>query len=98
MFNFAQSVIVSACLFVGSAAMAADHGLFMVVKGSVKVISGKDKSSATAKVGSKVFSGDTVVTEKDSRAKFVMADRNVLQLSPDTKFEITNHKWFWLRR
>lgn len=88
----ALSVVVSFCLLIAPAAFAADHGLFMVVKGSVKVISGKDKSSATAKVGSKVFSGDTVVTEKDSRAKIVMADRNVLQLSPDTKFEITNYK------
>jgi hypothetical protein len=92
MSKFALGVFVSICLLIGSISHGADNGLFMVVKGSVKVISGKDKSTATAKVGSKVFSGDTVVTEKDSRAKIVMADRNVLQLSPDTKFEITNYK------
>ncbi|KYG67055.1 hypothetical protein AZI86_08560 [Bdellovibrio bacteriovorus] len=92
MSKFTLSVVVaSMCLWVGPV-HAADNGLFMVVKGSVKVISGKDKSTNIAKVGSKVFSGDTVVTEKDSRAKIVMADRNVLQLSPDTKFEITNYK------
>ena len=92
MSKFTLSVVVaSMCLLVGPV-HAADNGLFMVVKGSVKVISGKDKSTNIAKVGSKVFSGDTVVTEKDSRAKIVMADRNVLQLSPDTKFEITNYK------
>lgn len=85
-------VLVNFCLAIGSIAQAADNGLFMVVKGSVKVISGKDKSPAIAKVGSKVFSGDTVITEKDSRAKIVMADRNVLQLSPDTKIEITSYK------
>lgn len=92
MSKFTLSVFASICLLVGPAVHAADNGLFMVVKGSVKVISGKDKSTNVAKVGSKVFSGDTVVTEKDSRAKIVMADRNVLQLSPDTKFEITNYK------
>lgn len=90
--NFALGVLVSFCLVASANAFAADHGLFMVVKGTVKIISGKDKSQNAAKVGSKVFSGDTVVTEKDSRAKIVMADRNVLQLSPDTKFEITNYK------
>lgn len=92
MSKFTLSVLVSMCLFISPLAYAADNGLFMVVKGSVKVISGKDKSTNIAKVGSKVFSGDTIVTEKDSRAKIVMADRNVLQLSPDTKFEITNYK------
>lgn len=71
---------------------AADHGLFMVVKGSVKVISAKDKKEAPVKVGSKVFVGDTVVTEKDSRAKIVMSDRNVLQLSPESRFEINKYK------
>lgn len=90
--NFALCVTVFICFATSPQLYAADHGLFMVVKGNVKVISGKDKSQATAKVGSKVFSGDTVVTEKDARAKIVMADRNVLQLSPDTKFEITNYK------
>ncbi len=72
--------------------LAADNGLFMVVKGTVKVISGSDKNESSAKVGTKVFSGDTVITEADSRAKIVMSDRNVLQLSPNSRFEITKYK------
>ena len=73
-------------------ANASDNGLFMVVKGTVKVLSAKDQKESSAKVGTKVFSGDTVITENDSRAKIVMSDRNVLQLSPNSRFEITKYK------
>lgn len=65
-------------------------GVFMVVKGDVKLIS-KGKSVA-AKVGQKLFEGDSIVTGPDSRAKVVMSDKNVLNISPDTKIEITIYK------
>jgi hypothetical protein len=83
---------LSAVLFMMAGPAFADNGLFMVVKGTVKVISGTDKKETAAKVGTKVFSGDTIITEKESRAKIVMADRNVLQLSPESRFEITKYK------
>lgn len=65
-------------------------GVFMVVKGDVKLIS-KGKS-IPAKVGQKVFEGDSITTGPDSRAKVVMSDKNVLNISPDTKVEITIYK------
>jgi len=68
----------------------ASQGLFMVVKGSVKTIS-KDNLETPAKVGAKVFAGDTVITDTDSRAKIVMSDRNVINISPNTKMKIEEY-------
>ncbi|MEN0057239.1 MAG: FecR domain-containing protein [Bdellovibrio sp.] len=79
-------------LFSTSALAAPDYGLFMVVKGPVRVLSATDKKETIAKVGAKVFSGDTVITGTDARAKIVMSDRNVLQLSPDSTLEIARYK------
>jgi hypothetical protein len=68
----------------------ANSGVFMVVKGDVKVTS-KGKTTP-AKVGLKVSEGDLVTTGADSRAKIVMVDKNVLNISPDSKVEITIYK------
>lgn len=68
----------------------ASQGLFMVVKGTVKTIS-KDNLETPAKVGAKVFAGDTVITDADSRAKIVMSDRNVINISPDTRVKIEEY-------
>lgn len=65
-------------------------GVFMVVKGDVKLFS-KGKTIA-AKIGQKIFEGDSITTGPDSRAKVVMSDKNVLNISPDTKIEITIYK------
>lgn len=67
------------------------YGVFMVTKGSVKVQSAKT-GTTDAKVGVKVFEGDTVITGADSRAKIVMADRNVINLNPDTKMQIQKYQ------
>lgn len=67
----------------------ASHGLFMVVKGDVKVI--QQNQTITAKVGTKVMPGDTVTTGAESRAKIVMVDRNVINVSPDTKLKIEEY-------
>lgn len=64
-------------------------GTFMVVKGKVRVEN--SKGSLPAKVGTKVQEGDTVVTEKDSRAKIAMEDRNIINVSPDTTFKIAKY-------
>lgn len=66
------------------------HGLFMVVKGDVKLISGT-KAPFAAKVGTKVLVGDVVTTGADSRAKIVMVDRNVINVSPDSKMQIAKY-------
>lgn len=75
-------------------AHAADvHGVLQVVKGDVQVLSAKDGKTTKAKVGSKVFPKDTIITGKDSRAKVVMVDNNVLNLSPDSKLEIKSYEF-----
>lgn len=69
------------------------HGVFMVVKGDVTVISSKSGKNEPAKMGSKVYPKDTVVAGKDSRAKIIMTDKNVLNISPESKIEITNYEY-----
>ena len=68
-------------------AKAAD-GVFMVVKGDIKVESAKDKKVVPAKVGLKVYPGDSILAGADSRAKIVMSDKNIFNVSPDSKFKI----------
>lgn len=84
-----SSLGLLATFLVGLSAQAAS-GVFMIVKGDVKVTS-KGKVSP-AKVGVKVNEGDIVVTGPDSRAKIVMMDKNVLNLSPDSTLEIVVYK------
>ncbi len=78
--------------FVSSPSLAANmYGVFMVSKGSVKIQTADQKTS-DAKVGSKVYEGDTIVTGVDSRAKIVMSDRNVINVSPDTQLKIAQYQ------
>tara|TARA_B110001454_G_C12723330_1_gene436744 strand:- start:35423 stop:36295 length:873 start_codon:yes stop_codon:yes gene_type:complete len=67
------------------------HGIFMVVKGDVEVES-KKTGKFKAKVASKVYAGDLVTTGADSRAKIVMSDRNVFNISTDTKMTINKYE------
>lgn len=83
-------VVASMAFFSFSSKVAAAdkmYGVFMVVKGDVQVVS-NDKKTTPAKVGSKVYEGDKIKTSQDSRAKIVMSDRNVMNLSPETTIEI----------
>jgi len=66
------------------------YGLFMVVKGSVKVQS-ESGAITDVKIGSKIFEGETVISGADSRAKIVMSDRNVMNINPDTKLQIQKY-------
>lgn len=86
--NFA--VLTLSVLFAVSAQADKMYGVFMVVKGSVKVESAGKTSDA--KVGTKIYEGDGVTTAADSRAKIVMSDRNVLNVSPDTKMSIAKYE------
>lgn len=68
----------------------AASGVFMIVKGDVKLLS--KGVTSPAKVGQRVNEGDSILTGPDSRAKIVMSDKNVLNISPDSKMEITIYK------
>lgn len=63
----------------------------MVVKGEVSVES-KKTGTFKAKVSSKVYAGDIVTTGIEGRAKIVMSDRNVLNISTDTKLTINKYE------
>lgn len=69
--------------------LAAEYGTFMVVKGSVKIESGG--ATTDAKVSSKVQVGDTIISGAESRAKIVMSDRNIMNISPNTKLKIEKY-------
>ncbi len=86
-------IIVSLFLFVSQSKTYAEelHGIFMVVKGDVEVES-KKTGKFKAKVSSKIYAGDTINCAADGRAKIVMSDRNVLNVSPDTKITINKYE------
>ena len=67
------------------------NGVFMVVKGDVTV-TGKDNKAEPAKVGKKVVQGDIISAGKEGRAKIVMADKNVLNISPETQIKIEKYE------
>lgn len=78
--------------FIFSTAHAAENsiGIFMTVKGDVRVARGAEKSAA--KTGQSVFEGDVITASADSRAKIAMKDRNIISVSPNTVFKIQGYK------
>ena len=64
----------------------------MVVKGDIKVTYGKTGTTISSRVGNKVYPGDTITSGADSRAKIVMSDKNVLNISPDSKITIAKYE------
>jgi hypothetical protein len=89
--KFVSVLFITSFFIISAHAADAVHGVMMVVKGDVKVTSGKDKTTEAAKVGKKVFPGDTITAGPDSRAKIVMSDKNVLNISPDSKMTIEKY-------
>lgn len=85
--------LLSFCLFPTLNLFAAEsmHGVFMVIKGDVTAKS-PNKEKQKVKVGDKVFPGDTVETATESRAKIVMSDRNVINISPETQLVIQKYE------
>ncbi len=67
-------------------------GSLAVVKGKVEIKDAKGKI-ANARVGSKVKEKDTILTGADSRAKLVMVDENVLNISPDSQINLESYKF-----
>lgn len=89
-----SAVVAFALLSLSPKSFAAEvHGVLQVVKGDVQVKSSKDGKTSKAKVGGKVYPKDTIITAKDSRAKIVMVDNNVLNVSPETSLEIQNYEY-----
>jgi hypothetical protein len=76
--------------FFASHAYAQASGTFMVVKGDVQVTS-KAGETQKAKIGMKVQESDIISSGADSRAKIVMSDKNVINISPDTKLELEKY-------
>lgn len=88
------ALLVTVFGLTGATAWAGNvHGVLQVVKGDVQIKSGKDGKMSKGKIGGKVFPKDTIITGKDSRAKIVMVDNNVLNISPDSRIEIENYEY-----
>lgn len=87
-----NKIIVLLLVFGGiSKALAEEtYGLLMIVKGQVQVAKLRSQP-VSAKVGGKVYPQDTIITGKDSRAKIVMSDRNIINVLPDTKLRIDQY-------
>lgn len=84
---FGVLIAIVGLAFSSYAFAESNYGIFMVVKGDVKVEK-TDATTSTAKVGLKVFPGDTIKTATDSRAKITMADRNNIHISPQSVVKI----------
>lgn len=67
------------------------YGIFMIVKGDV-ILQNPHSKRSKAYVGAKVFEGSIITTIKESRAKIVMADRNVFNLAPNTQLIIQKYE------
>lgn len=90
---FSLLSVLTVCLVALPFALAEEgvHGVMMVVKGDIKVTEAKTSKTEPAKVGRKIFAGDTITAGPDSRAKIVMSDKNVLNISPDSKLVIEKY-------
>jgi hypothetical protein len=89
---FMATICLSLALFFSNASWADGmHGVFMVVKGNVNLTNNQAQIKKV-KVGDKVVPGDLVETTIDSRAKIVMSDRNVINVSPETKLKIEKYE------
>ena len=75
-----------------SSAMAQVNGVMTVVKGDITVTTAADGKTEKAKVGKKIFPGDTIQAGADARAKIVMSDKNVLNIAPDSKMVIEKYE------
>lgn len=88
---FCVSLLFLSSVALAEAGSGVVGGVFMVVKGDIKV-SSKSGKTEPAKIGTKVTEGDTVQSGHDSRAKIVMTDKNVLNISPDSKMTIEKYQ------
>jgi len=88
--NLISKFAVLGVLFMCPLALA--DGVFMVVKGDVKIAS-QGKSPMPVKVGMKVSARDKIIAGATGRAKIVMSDKNILNISPNTSLVIESYKF-----
>lgn len=95
-FQVFSIIILAVALSLPNIAVAAKkkaQGVFTVVKGKVKIQRAGKKKARKVKVGTKVYAKDTITAAKDSRAKVVMVDKNILNISPKSKIEISEYEY-----
>lgn len=81
-------------LFSHSAFASKVIGRLMVVKKKVFVLQGgKKNKKKKARVGMKVRQNDSIVTEKNSRAKVVMIDKNTIHISPGSEMNFEKYEF-----
>lgn len=90
--GFALTIMMSLVLSMEVGAQNDISGTMMVVKGDVKITSGKTGKTDPAKVGTKVYAGDTIASAAEARAKIVMSDKNVINISPESKITIAKYE------
>jgi len=92
--KFYETFLIGLCILVfpGTSLAQDASGVFMIVKGDIKVASKANPAGEPAKVGRKVFEGDAIMSGSDSRAKIVMKDKNVLNVLPDSKIVIEKYQ------
>ncbi|OQW48419.1 MAG: hypothetical protein A4S09_04375 [Proteobacteria bacterium SG_bin7] len=80
-------------IFIPGTAMAQKVvGTLAVVKGQVEIKDASGKSTP-AKMGSKVKEKDTIIAGKEGRAKLIMIDQNVLNISPESQINLETYKF-----
>ena len=91
------SILAFAVIFNGCAAKPkvtiteGSTGKLEVVSGEVLVKSAQTGETKVAKTDQKIIATDTIITGKNARTKIVMADKNEIHLSPDSKVEIKEY-------
>ena len=92
-YQLLTTILIGAFFLLPEAVTAAQtHGTFRVVKGDVKVQSPNGKVKK-ARVGRKVFPKDKIITAKDSRAKIIMVDKNVINVSPSSEVVFEKYEY-----
>ena len=92
-------IVALAIFFLGGVAfphMAAAetvHGVMVVVKGTIRIKSADGAKERRARINMKVFAKETIITESDGRAKIVMIDKNVLNISPNSELKIAAYNY-----
>lgn len=87
--KFIFSILV-VCCGVSKALAEETFGLVMITKGHVQILKMKEAPMPT-KIGEKIYPLDTIITGKDSVAKIVMSDRNIVNILPDTRVRIDQY-------
>lgn len=89
--SLSKALSFTLVLILSPMAFAEMSGILMVVKGEVTLVSKKTGEKLSAKVGKKVFEGDSLESGPTGRAKIVMADKNVINISPNSQLVIEKY-------